>query len=274
MAGEALVTRSRISLFGVLTVCVALFLVIPTLVVLIASLTKGRQIVFPPQGLTFNWYAQIVRDAPTWHALVNSFYVAGVSVVLSILAGVPAALALPGLRPYRRVIATLAVSLGLFSPIIVSAFAFFDVFLRIGIVNHLTSVGVGIAIVNFPFMLWTVISALEDQDPELPAAAATLGADPVEQFIFVRLPLIAPGIVTGAIIIFVLSITDFVVSEVLTNVNDYTLPVFIYSSLRATISPSLGAAAALFIGMSVAVFTIVLRIGGVERFLLRQGGSP
>ena len=106
-----------------------------------------------------------------------------------------------------------------------------------------------------------------------PAAAATLGADPVEQFLFVRLPLIAPGIITGSIIVFVLSSTDFVVSEVLTNVNDYTLPVFIYSSLRSTVSPSLGAAAALFILVATGVFLIVLRLGGVERFFLRQGRS-
>ena len=55
-----------------------------------------------------------------------------------------------------------------------SAFAFFDVFTRLGIVDHLTSIGVAVGIVNFPFMLWPVISTLEDQDPELTAAAATL----------------------------------------------------------------------------------------------------
>jgi putative spermidine/putrescine transport system permease protein len=213
-----------------------------------------------------------VHDGPTWHALLNSFYIAGVSVFVAILVGVPAALALPDLRAYRRAIATIALSLGLFSPIIVSAFAFFDVFLNIGVVNQFTVVGFAVGIITFPFMLCTVISALEDQDPELPAAAATLGADPAEQFIFIQLPLIAPGIVTGAIIVFVLSITDFVISEVLTSVNDYTLPVFIYSSLRSTLSPSLGAAAALFIVIAAVVFIIVLRLGGVERFLLRQGG--
>jgi putative spermidine/putrescine transport system permease protein len=267
------VTVRRPSFVAVVTVLTSLFLVVPTIVVLIASLSTGRQIVFPPHGLTFHWYGQIVGDAPTWHALLNSFYVAGISVFISIVAGVPAALALPELRTYRRVLATLALSLGLFSPIIVSAFSFFDIFLKTGLVNHLTVVGLCVGIVTFPFMLWTVTSALEDQDPELPAAAATLGADPVEQFLFVRLPLIAPGIITGAIIVFVLSITDFVVSEVLTNVNDYTLPVFIYSSLRSTVSPSLGAAAALFILVAAGVFLSVLRLGGVERFLLRQGRS-
>ena len=211
-------------------------------------------------------------DAPTWHALLNSFYVAGISVFISVVAGVPAAMALPELRTYRRVVATLALSLGLFSPIIVSAFSFFDIFLKLGLVNHLTVVGLCIGIVNFPFMLWTVTSALEDQDPELPAAAATLGADPVEQFMFVRLPSDDAGIVAGAIIVFVLSITDFVVSEVLTTSATRHCPSIIYSGLRTTVSPGLGAAP-----RSSSRRDVRLRrraqIGGVERFLLRRSSS-
>ena len=78
-----------------------------------------------------------------------------------------------------------------------------------------------------------------------------------------------PGIVTGALIVFVLSITDFVVSQVLTTVDNQTLPVFIYSGLRGAISPSLGAVSALFILVAAAVFVIVLRLGKVERFLFR-----
>lgn len=265
--------RRRPTTAAALTVLTAIFLIIPTAIVLVSSLSTGQQIIFPPHGVTLHWYGQIIRNSPTWHALLNSLYIATISVVISIAAGVPAALAFPELRSYKRVLATIALSLGIFSPIIVSAFGFFDIFLNLGIVDHLTIVGLCVGIVTFPLMLWTVTSALEDQDPELPAAAATLGADPVEQFLFVRLPLIAPGIITGAIIVFVLSITDFVVSEVLTNVNDYTLPVLIYSSLRATLSPSLGAASALFILVATTVFLIVLRLGGVERFLLRQGRS-
>ena len=96
-----------------------------------------------------------------------------------------------------------------------------------------------------------------------------MGADPVEQFLFVRLPLLAPGIVTGALVVFVLSITDFVVSQVLTTVDDQTLPVYIYSGLRGAISPALGAVSALFIVVVALAFAAVLRLGKVERFLFR-----
>jgi putative spermidine/putrescine transport system permease protein len=257
----------------IINVVTALILIAPTLIVLVSSLGGGHQIVFPPRDLTLHWYAQLVSDVPTWHALLNSLHVALVAVAVGVLAGAPAALALPRFSPRWRVAVIVALSLGLSVPIIVAAFSFFGFFAELGILEHLTAVGVAIGIVNLPFMLWPVISAMEDQDPELPAAAATLGADPVEQFLFIRLPLIAPGIVTGAIIVFVLSITDFVISQVLTTVNNQTLPVFIYSGLRTTISPGLGAASALFILIASAVFILVLRVGGGERFLLRRGAA-
>jgi putative spermidine/putrescine transport system permease protein len=256
-----------------LTAASVVLLVAPTLTVLVASVSTGRQIVFPPHGFTLSWYGQIVRDAPTWHALLNSFHVAVVAVAAGVVFGVPAALALPAIGARKRLLVILVLSLGLSTPIIVSAFSFFEVFARLNVYEHLTSVGIAIGIVNLPFMVWPVVSAIEDQDPELPAAAATLGADPVEQFLFIRLPLVMPGIVTGAIIVFVLSITDFVISQVLTTSANQTLPVFIYSGLRTSISPGLGAASALFIGIATLVFVVVLRLGGVERFLLRQGSS-
>jgi putative spermidine/putrescine transport system permease protein len=132
--------------------------------------------------------------------------------------------------------------------------------------GNLTLVGIGVAVVVFPFMLWTVSSALADRDPTLVEAAATMGADPVEQFLFVTLPGLAPGIITGALLVFVLSITDFLVSLVLTNVDTQTLPVVIYSGLRSNVSPLLGAATVLFIAVAAIACAIVLRIGKLERF--------
>jgi len=152
---------------------------------------------------------------------------------------------------------------------IVTAFAYFDLYSRIGLRGSLTAVAVAVAVTSFPFMLWTVLAAIEDTDPNVVPAAATLGADPVEQFLFVRLPLLAPGIVTGALVVFVLSITDFVVSQVLTNIDNQTLPVYVYSGLRGAISPALGAVSAFFIAVVALAFAAVLRLGKVERFLFR-----
>lgn len=259
--------RTRVA--AAVTVCALVPLLVPTVLVLIASFSAGDVLTFPPRGLTTHWYGQMLANGAVWKALGNSLYVAGLSVLINVLCGVPAALALPRVGRYSRALFTVVLSLGLSSPTIVSAFAYFDVYSRLGVGNSLTAVALAVAVTSFPFMLWTVVAAIEDLDPNLLPAAATMGADPVEQFLFIRLPLLAPGIITGALVVFVLSITDFVVSQVLTTVDDQTLPVYLYSGLRGAISPSLGAVSALFIVVVAVAFAVVLRLGKVERFLFR-----
>ncbi|GFG48613.1 hypothetical protein CQY20_10180 [Mycolicibacterium agri] len=259
----------RVRLAVVVTVCALVPLLAPTALVVSASLSKGQVLTFPPQGFTTNWYAEMFSTPAVWTALGNSLYVAALSVGINVACGVPAALALPHVSRYSRTLFTVLLSLGISSPTIVTAFAYFDLYNRIGVRGNLTAVAVAVAITCFPFMLWTVLAAIEDTDSNVVPAAATLGADPVEQFLFVRLPLLAPGIVTGALVVFVLSITDFVVSQVLTTIDNQTLPVFVYSGLRGAISPALGAVSAFFIAVVALAFAVVLRLGKVERFLFR-----
>jgi putative spermidine/putrescine transport system permease protein len=261
---------TRVRLAAVVTACALIPLLAPTVLVVIASLSAGEVMTFPPQGFTVHWYSEMVADAAVWNALGNSLYVAGISVLINVVCGVPAALALPNVGRYSRTLFTVLLSLGLSSPTIVTAFAYFDLYGRLGVRGSLTAVAVAVAVTCFPFMLWTVLAAVEDTDPNLVPAAATLGADPVEQFLFVRLPLLAPGIVTGALVVFVLSMTDFVVSQVLTTIDNQTLPVFVYSGLRGAISPALGAVSAFFIAVVALAFAVVLRLGKVERFLFRS----
>lgn len=259
----------RIRVAGVVTAFALVPLLAPTLLVVLASVSQGQVLTFPPQGFTAGWYTEMFGNDAVWKALGNSLYVAGLSVLINVLCGVPAALALPNVGRYSRTLFTVLLSLGLSSPTIVTAFAYFDLYSRIGVRGSLTAVAVAVAITCFPFMLWTVLAAIEDTDPNVVPAAATLGADPVEQFLFVRLPLLAPGIVTGALVVFVLSITDFVVSQVLVTIDNQTLPVFVYSGLRGAISPALGAVSAFFIAVVALAFAVVLRLGKVERFLFR-----
>lgn len=260
----------RVRVAAIVTACALIPLLAPTLLVVLASLSTGTVLTFPPQGLTVDWYSAMFTERAVWDALGNSLYVASLSVLINVACGVPAALALPNVGRYSRTLFTVLLSLGLSSPTIVTAFAYFDLYGRFGVRGSLTAVAVAVAITCFPFMFWTVLAAIEDTDPNLIPAAATLGADPVEQFLFVRLPLLAPGIVTGALVVFVLSITDFVVSQVLVTIDDQTLPVFVYSGLRGAISPALGAVSAFFIAVVALAFAIVLRLGKVERFLFRS----
>jgi putative spermidine/putrescine transport system permease protein len=253
-----------LALFGIV------ILALPTAIIVVASLTKGNNIVFPPRGITFSWYGKLFTEATIRNALAHSLYVAAIAVLVDTVAAVPAAIALAGALRRGAAGARVFLSLGIMTPVVVSAFAFYTVALDLHRAGNLTLVGLGVGVVVFPFMLWTIGSALADRDPSLVEAASTMGADPVEQFLFVTLPLLAPGIVTGVLLVFVLSITDFLISLVLTNVDTQTLPVVIYSGLRSNVSPLLGAATVLFIVVAAGVCAIVLRIGRLEQFVFRR----
>ena len=253
-----------------MTVATVLYLGLPTLIIIVASFSAGRQIAFPPNGLTFDWYGEMLGNSTVWETLKNSLYVGLVSVVVDIAVAVPAMLAVHRRRIRGGTYLTAYLSIGLATPFIVSAIGFLIVFTELHVLRHLTAVAVAIAIVNLPFMLWAVASSILDLGTDLEKAAATLGAEEIQQFLLVTLPGLAPGVITGGLMVFVLGLTEFVVSAILVNLNNLTLPVFVYSGIRTTVSPFLAAVAVLFIFVASCVLLLVVRFGRIEQFLYRR----
>jgi putative spermidine/putrescine transport system permease protein len=253
-----------------LTTLTVAFLVLPTIVVIGASFSNGDQIAFPPEGFTLRWYGNTFGNTEVWRTLINSLYVGLIAVGLTTFAAVPAVLALTRYPVRGRALIVSFLSVGLATPYIVSAVAFLVIFSELQVIRHLTVLGVALAVGTLPLMLGAVASAAQNQNPELEHAAATLGADRPQQFLFVTLPSLMPGILTGALLVFVLSITEFIVSVMLVNINNQTLPVFVYSGIRVTTSPFLAAVAVLLILVTMTIFAIVLRIGKIEQFLYRR----
>jgi putative spermidine/putrescine transport system permease protein len=254
----------------VITGATMLYLTLPTVIIIVSSFSAGRQIAFPPNGLTFDWYGDMVSNSTVWESLKNSLYVGLVSVVIDVAVAVPAMLAVHRRRIRGGTYLTAYLSIGLATPFIVSAIGFLIVLTELSVLQHLTAVAIAIAIVNLPFMLWAVASSILDLGTDLEKAAATLGAEETQQFLFVTVPGVAPGVITGGLMVFVLGLTEFVVSAILVNLNDLTLPVFVYSGIRSTVSPFLAAVAVLFIVVASCVLLLVVRFGRIEQFLYRR----
>ena len=254
----------------VITGATIFFLVVPTLIIIVSSFSAGEQIAFPPNGLTLDWYGEMLGNGEVWRTLKNSLYVGLVSVAVNMLVAVPAMLAIHRRRVRGGAYLTAYLSIGLATPLIVSAIGFLIVFTEVGVLRHLTAVAVAISIVNLPFMLWAVASSILDLGTDLEKAAATLGAEEVQQFLFVTVPGLAPGVITGGLLVFVLGITEFIISAILVNLNNLTLPVFVFSGIRTTVSPLLAAVAVLLIVVAIAVLTLVIRFGKIEQFLYRR----
>jgi putative spermidine/putrescine transport system permease protein len=161
-------------------------------------------------------------------------------------------------------------SLGFSAPLIVSGIALLIIFVQAGFIGNLLPLALALTIVDLPFMLFAVGASIVSINPELEEAASTLGAERVQIFLFVVLPLLMPGIVTGALLMFVFAISEFLVSLVLTVPSDQTLPVVIFSSIRGDLSPILAAAAGMYTLVAFLVVFILARCHALDQFISEE----
>lgn len=246
-----------------------LYVAAPAIVVLVASFTAGDVLTFPPTGFSVEPYRALLADSAVRAALLRSLLLGVLAVVFANLLGVPAALALFRHRPRGRQPLMLLLLLGVASPLITSAFAFLAFFTQLRVIGSLWPLALAISIVNLPFLVFSVASALVQLDPHLEEAAATLGAEQVQTFLFVTRPGLMPGIISGSLTVFVLGITEFLVSLILTNVETQTLPVVIFGGLRGAVPPALAAASGLYVAISVLVVVVIVRLRATNQFLYR-----
>lgn len=152
-------------------------------------------------------------------------------------------------------------------PLVVSGVGLMMLFGSMKILGQLWPVGIALGIINLPFMIWAVSSSVEKLDIDLENAAANCGAPPVQTFFTVTLPAITPGIVAGALLIFVLSINEFVVSLFLVDKRTMTLPVEIFLSVRDLVTPDVAAVSVIYILLALAAIWLMDRIVGLDIFL-------
>ncbi len=243
---------------------------LPMLVVVVASFSAGETLTFPPAGFSVRPYLDLLDDEVIRVALARSLFVGGLVVALAVGAGVPASIALVRYRPRFRLGFTAYLLLGITTPLIASAFAFLVIYTRAGLIGRLWPIAVAITVANLPFLMFSVASALATLDPHLEEAAATLGAERIQTFLLVTLPGMAPGILSGTIMIFVLGISEFLISLILSTVATQTLPVAIFGSLRGPVPPTLAAAAGLYIVIAFMVVGVLTSLRTTEQFFYRN----
>jgi spermidine/putrescine transport system permease protein len=199
------------------------------------------------QGFTFKWYVELLQDARILNALSNSLVVALVSVAVSAILGTLMAVGLARYQFWGKKL-YLGVS---YLPLIVP-----DIAIAVATLVFLASIGI-------PLSLWTIIGAhvvfclayiaivvstrLGDLDPNLEEAAMDLGATPVQAFIKVLLPQLMPGIISGCLLAFVLSLDDFLIASFTAGTGATTLPMEIFSRIRTGVKPDVNALSVILI---------------------------
>lgn len=226
------------------------FLYIPIWVLIAFSFNDSRSLTWPLSGFTLEWYAKLAQNGDLHAAVGNSFYVATFATALTLIVGVPAAMALhrfnfPGKSIFRRLI-LLPITL----PGIVTGISMLNMFKLMGFSLSLETVILGHATALLGVVVTQVYARLQRLPKSLQEAAFDLGATPWRSFVDVTLPNIRSAIIGAGLLSFVLSFDEIPVTFFLTG-RDNTLPMYIYSTMRRGVTPEINAVGTLIVLMSL-----------------------
>lgn len=236
---------------------VLLFLIAPILAVLPLSFNSIPFFTYPMPGLSLRWYEEFFLAERWQSGLHNSVFIALSVTLLSTILGTLAALGLSRPNfPWRAAVMSLLI-LPLIVPIVITAVAVYFFYADVGLLNSYIGLILAHTTLATPFVVITVTATLIGFDQSLTRAAAGLGAPPITVFFKITLPLIFPGIVSGAFFAFLTSFDELVVALFIAGAEQRTLPRVMFSSIREYVSPTLIAAATVLMVFSIAMLAAI-----------------
>jgi len=279
-------TGERIWHYCYLVICalIFLFLIAPIIIIMPLSFNAEpyftftqKMITFDPEGYSLRWYDRILtfgmsnpdipRDNTWWsdawsngqwiHATKNSIIIGIASTLVATVLGTIAALGLSRPEmPYRRLIMALMIS-PMVVPLIITATGLFFFYSDAGLAHSYPGIILAHAMLGIPFVIITVTATLVGFDHSLTRASASLGADPITTFRQVILPLILPGVISGALFAFVTSFDEVVVVLFVASYDQQTIPLQMWNGIREQISPTILAVATILVIFSILLLTTI-----------------
>ncbi|MCB9945567.1 MAG: ABC transporter permease [Geminicoccaceae bacterium] len=250
--------------FHIICGLIFLFLIAPILVIIPLSFNVEPYFTFTPGMLSFDpeayslrWYRDFINN-PQWiHSIENSVFIGISATILATVLGTVAALGLSRPEmPFRNLMMGILLS-PMIVPLIISAAGMYFFYSKI----HLAQTHLGIILAHTalgtPFVVITVTATMVGFDHSLTRAAASLGADPTTTFFKIIMPLILPGVISGALFAFITSFDEVVVVLFLAGFDQRTIPRQMWAGIREQISPTILAVATLLVVISIALLTTV-----------------
>ena len=238
------------------------FLIAPLFVILPLSFNAEQYIHFSakmlaldPEGFSLRWYKDMIYGTknPWGLATKNSLIIAFFATIGSTILGTVAALGLSSrYMPYKAAFMALLIS-PMIVPLIISGTAIFFFMAKVGLAATHTGIVLSHIILGTPFVVITVTATLTGFDHSVTRAAASLGSNPVNTFMKITLPLIMPGVISGALFAFVTSFDEVVVVLFLAGLENTTIPIQMWVGLREQLSPTIMAVATCLIIMSTLI---------------------
>jgi putative spermidine/putrescine transport system permease protein len=224
---------------------VLVFLVLPVFVIIPLSFSNSSFLAYPITGWSLQWYREMWESAAWMHATRNSFIVAPLATLLATVLGTLAAMGLAHSRFFGKGFVTGLLIAPMVVPIVVVGVSSYLYFARLGLNDSYTGLVLVHAALGAPFVVTTVLATLQGFNTNLVRASLSLGANPIETFFRVTLPVIAPGVISGALFAFATSFDEVVVTLFLAGPQQVTLPRQMFTGIRENISPTIAAVATL-----------------------------
>lgn len=240
------------------------FLVAPILTIIPLSFNAQDFFTFTPEmlslspeGYSLKHYRDFFGSGDWQQAFANSFKIAPVAALLATALGTLAAIGLSQSHvPFKRAIMAILIS-PMIVPLIISAAGMYFFYSRIGIQGTYWSIVLAHAALGTPFVIITVTATMVGFDRSLTRAAASMGADPLTTFFKVQMPLIIPGVVSGALFAFITSFDEVVVVLFLGSAGQKTIPWQMFTGLREQISPTILAVATIMVVVSMLLLSVL-----------------
>ncbi|MBQ7974717.1 MAG: ABC transporter permease [Clostridia bacterium] len=243
---------------------ILLLMYIPMLLVVVYSFNKSN-ITTVWSGFSISWYSELFADREMAEALKNSIVIALITSALSAFLGTLAAVGIyKGRSALDRGIKKLA-SVPLMMPEIITGLLFLLIFSALGIRLGIFTIVVAHSSFCIPYVYMTVTGSLEQLDVSTTDAARDLGAGKIRTFFEITVPQLMPGIVSGALLSFAMSMDDVIISFFVTGPGTNTLPVKIYSQLKKGVTPEVNALCTLMLAVTVLIVVLAAVIGRKKR---------
>jgi putative spermidine/putrescine transport system permease protein len=231
-------------------VLILLFLVLPILVIVPLSFNENTFLVYPIHRFSLRWYENLFTSVEWLRAGRNSFIVAPLTTLLSTVLGTLAALGLNRASFKGKGLLIGVLISPMIVPVIVTAVGMYLLFARWGLAGSYFGLILGHTAIAAPFVVVTVNATLAGFNHNYVRASLSLGASPLRTFFAVTLPIIAPGVISGALFAFATSFDDVVVTLFLAGPTQGTLPLQMFIGIRENITPTIAALATILIVFS------------------------
>jgi len=256
--------------FRILCGLILFYLITPILVIMPLSFNAEPYFTYPMPGFSLRWYEDffIGEKSDVWHlAIKNSIIVAVFATLVATTLGTLAAVGLSNSRlPYKTLIMGILIS-PMIVPLVITGVGMYFFYTLVGITPaqvaeyanwlHLAPIIMAHAALGTPFVVITVTATLVGFDHSLTRASASLGADGVTTFFRVTVPLVLPGMISGALFAFITSFDEVVVVLFVGSYEQRTIPWAMFSGIREQISPTILAVATILITVSIILLTTI-----------------